>query len=222
MPLIPRFVEGGVNWVLDQLVTFFIRARLRPNVISTIGFLVSLGAALVISDGNFVAAGVLILLSGILDMMDGKVARQTGRETSFGAVYDSTLDRLSELALYAGIALYCMNRDLYVTSLLVLIATIASLLVSYVRARAEALGISCTTGIMRRGERIVLLGSGALFNFTAPSFHNLAQQIISLLDLKIKYAFPPMPLTVALAAIAVLSSVTVVQRLAYIKRQTAA
>ena len=112
-------------------------------------------------------AGLLLLLSGVFDILDGQVARQGGMMTTFGAFYDSTLDRVGESAVFAGLALYFMQGGVPraqapIAVAIAMTALVASLLVSYTRARAEGLGLECTVGIAARAERILLLGASAL------------------------------------------------------------
>ncbi|MBI4546799.1 MAG: CDP-alcohol phosphatidyltransferase family protein [Ignavibacteriae bacterium] len=218
MPLTPLVIERNFNRLLDSLVDVLSLSRIHANTISTIGIFPSIAAAYFSSQGQFTVGGILILIGGLLDMLDGKVARLNGHVSKFGAIYDATLDRLAELVIYTGIGIYFIQHNMHLTSLVVVVAVGSSLLVSYVRARAESHGIPCEVGFLRRGDRIVLLGAGAFFDFMADVFHAIVQGIITLLGLEVRYAFPPMPLTLVLMVIAVLSPITVVQRLMYISK----
>ena len=106
--------------------------------------------------------GALILFAGLFDMMDGRLARVTGMSSKFGALYDSVLDRYSELFMFLGICFYLSHQDYFVSSVFTFLAMIGSLMVSYVRARAEGLGIECSDGLMQRPERILLIGISAI------------------------------------------------------------
>ena len=194
--------------------------RLSPNFLSTLGIAVGVVAAVLFARGEFTIAGVLVATSGVLDLLDGKIARNSGKTSVFGAVFDSTVDRATELILYTGIGAYFILRDMHWTSLIVVFAAGGSWLVSYVRARAESFGVSCHVGFLRRGERFFLLAGGAILSFASQPFHDLIIGLLDMLSLNIRYAFPPMPLTIVIVLIAVLSPITVVQRLVYVWRVT--
>jgi CDP-diacylglycerol---glycerol-3-phosphate 3-phosphatidyltransferase len=160
-------LRSGVYRILDPLTGRLAARRVHPNLLTTVGFLVTLGAAWAFHAHAMHTAGFLVLLGGFFDILDGRVARLTGLGSKFGAFYDSTLDRVSEIAVYFGIlSLYNSYRQelgdvgmIY----LVMAAMAGSLMVSYTRARAEALGLDCRVGIMPRAERVVLIGAAALF-----------------------------------------------------------
>ena len=167
MNVIPQRVKDGFVRLVGPLARAFIRGGIHPNVITTLGTLVVVGAGFAFAVGRIHLGGGLLLASGLFDILDGQVARQGGKATTFGAFYDSTLDRVGESAVFAGLALYFMRggvpevqQTLAVTVALVALA--ASLLVSYTRARAEGLGLECKVGIAARAERILLLGAPAL------------------------------------------------------------
>lgn len=171
------------------------RTPVTPNALSWSGFILALGAAVLIVTGYPLAAGIVVLVAGFFDILDGALARHTHRVTPFGAVLDATLDRLSEaVILLAILAVYALQPSL-LGVLLVGVALISSQLVSYIRARAEAQGLECKVGIFTRAERVVILALGLLL-----SYFTLA-------------------LTIALAIIVVFSLVTVVQRLVHVWRQ---
>lgn len=158
--------EQGTR-LLNPLLELFVRSGLSPNVITTIGFLVTAGAGVSFFFGRLQLGGLLVLLGGLFDVIDGYVARKRGLSTVFGSFYDSTLDRISEVVVLLGV-LSLYNGD-YPTlgepwMVYVVAAALAgSLLVSYTRARAEGLGIDCRVGLMQRAERILLLGIATLF-----------------------------------------------------------
>ncbi|HLB83055.1 MAG TPA: CDP-alcohol phosphatidyltransferase family protein [Gemmatimonadales bacterium] len=168
MNVIPQKVRDGFGKLLDPLALPLIRLHVRPNLITTLGTLVIMASAIAFALGRARWGGFLLLLSGLCDLVDGRVARRGGMVTTFGAFYDSTLDRLGEAALFSGIAIYFLEggvapgrRTLAVAACLV--ALTASLLVSYTRARAEGLGLSVKVGIAQRAERVLLLGAPTLF-----------------------------------------------------------
>lgn len=160
--------DGIKNWYLrlvSPVVEFFVRLELNPNFFTTIGFIVTIGAAILFAMGHLVLAGAITLLAGTFDIIDGKVARATKRVTKFGALYDSTLDRYSEVLMFFGMAFYFVKADMFITSVAVSFALGGAIMVSYVRARAEALGFQCKIGIMQRPERVVYIGFGAILSF---------------------------------------------------------
>ena len=164
MKLITKPVERVFFAVTSPLTNALIRVGMGPNLITTVGTLLVVASAVAFGASAVRLGGMLYLLSGIVDTLDGAVARATGQATRFGAFYDSTLDRVGDGATFMGIAVFYLlaapgtvaHRDLGV--ILSMVAIIASLLVSYARARAEGLGIDCKVGLVQRAERIVGLG----------------------------------------------------------------
>src|SRR2546425_6309063 len=167
MNLIPQAVRDGFARLLGPLAAWLIRMHVRPNVLTTVGTLVVIGSALTFALGKTRWGGFLLLFSGVFDMVDGRVAREGGMMTTFGAFYDSTLDRVGEAALFTGIAAYFLGggvpqERLTAAVLACIVALAASLLVSYTRARAEGLGVTARGGIAQRAERGLLLGAPTL------------------------------------------------------------
>jgi CDP-diacylglycerol--glycerol-3-phosphate 3-phosphatidyltransferase len=162
--LLPDWVKDLYLRAIDPVVKFFIELELNPNFFTTIGFIVSLAAAYLFAAGDLRVAGVLVLLAGTFDIVDGKVARATNRVTKFGALYDSTLDRYAEVVMFFGLAYHFIIRGPVLAAIAVSIALGGSIMVSYVRARAEGLGFECKVGVMQRPERIVFVGFGALIH----------------------------------------------------------
>ena len=193
--------DGIKNWYLNLIkpvIELFIRLELNPNLFTTIGFILTIGAAVLFAVGQLVLGGAIVLLAGTFDIVDGKVARATNRVTKFGALYDSTLDRYAEVIMFFGLAFYFVKADMFLTSVAVSFALGGSMMVSYVRARAEALGFQCKMGIMQRPERIVYIGLGAILSF-----------------MKI-WKFEHATLVFAVALIAIFANVTAVQRIYHV------
>ncbi|WP_237488187.1 CDP-alcohol phosphatidyltransferase family protein [Hufsiella ginkgonis] len=148
-----------------------IRLGLTPNAVTFIGLLLNVGVAFIFvfgaEEGNrgdlrFVGwAGFLVLIAGLFDMLDGQVARLGNMKSAFGALFDSVLDRYSELILFLGVCYYLIAHHYFLSSLFAFIALIGSMMVSYTRARAEGLGIELKGGVMQRPERVVVLGTSA-------------------------------------------------------------
>lgn len=160
-------LRGRVYGIIAPLIDALVRRRVHPNLLTTLGFISTLLAAFAFHQHQVRAAGLLILLGGFFDILDGRVARLTKLGSKFGAFYDSTLDRISEIAVFIGIlSLYNDYRqELGDVGMIYLIylAMAGSLMISYTRARAESLGLDCKVGLMPRAERVVLIGGASLF-----------------------------------------------------------
>jgi len=148
----------------NPIVKVLARTPVTPNFLTFLSFVLAAGAAALIVTANLLAAGFVFLASGLLDMLDGALARQTHRVTHFGAVLDSTLDRLAEGVVLLGILFLYADEGSISGILLTGVVMLTSLLVSYIKARAEAVGIECTVGIFTRPERIVVLALGLFIN----------------------------------------------------------
>src|SRR2546428_10419491 len=161
--MLTRRIGEGSRWLLDKIVAALAATGINPNLLTFLGLLVNLSASVMFARGRFGNAAALIFLAGFLDILDGQVARRQNRVTAFGAFYDSTLDRYSDMALYMGLLIYYAvnGRASYV--ILAAVATAGSVIVSYARARAESLIPTCKVGFMERPERLVLLIIGGPF-----------------------------------------------------------
>ena len=192
--MITHGIGVGSRWLLDKIVGALAATGINPNVLTSLGLLVNFWAAVLFARGQFRWAAGVIFFAGFLDMLDGQVARRRNRVTVFGAFFDSTLDRYSDMALYLGLLVYyaVIGRSFYV--ILAAVATAGSVMVSYTRARAESLIPTCKVGFMERPERLVLLIIGGTFNRMAP----------------------------VLWAIAVVSTITVIHRIVYTWQETRA
>ena len=163
-----KSLRDPVYRILDPATAWLIRSGIHPNTITTLGFVVTVAAGYLYHLDHVRTAGVFVLLGGLFDIFDGRVARESERASRFGSFYDSTLDRISEIVVFLGLlSLYngygTELADIWMIYV-ILVAAAGSLMVSYTRAKAEALGIPCTVGLMQRAERVVLLGLGsALF-----------------------------------------------------------
>jgi len=168
--LLPDVVKDKFVALIQPIIRFFVHYKLNPNFFTTISFIICISSAYQFAKGSLRLAAVLLLLGGLFDMVDGAVARASNRVTKFGALYDSTLDRYAEIVIYFGIMFYFVvhyvgdSKIGLLYAMAVFIGLAGSLMVSYVRARAEGLGFSCKVGVMQRPERIVLLGVGALIS----------------------------------------------------------
>lgn len=152
--------------IIEPVTRWLVRRGVHPNVISVAGFLVTLAGAWLYSQDHVRTAGACVLAGGILDIFDGRVARVSGLASKFGNFFDSTLDRISEIAMYLGLMTLYNGYGAELADIwMIYVITLAlggSLMVSYTRAKAEALGFDCSVGLMQRAERILLLGLGSL------------------------------------------------------------
>lgn len=153
-------VHRRVNRLLDPLARLLARAAVEPNHVTAAGALLNLAAAGLIIDGRLLAAGIVWLVAGGFDLLDGALARVGRMATAFGAFLDSTLDRVSEGAVLAAVAYHFAAHAQPAYAALAVVALVGSLLVSYTRARAEALGAECKAGILTRSERVLIVGVG--------------------------------------------------------------
>lgn len=136
---------------------------LTPNALTIIGLLLNCAVAAVLWQGYLLSGGILVLGAGLFDLLDGAMARITGQITPFGSFLDSTLDRYSEVILYGGLLLYMLTTpDARVGTILIYLTICGSILVSYARARAEALGYKLQVGLLARPERILILAAGLI------------------------------------------------------------
>jgi len=204
MKLVPKFVEQGFLTATLPLAGWLQRHRIQPNTITTIGALLVTISAIAYSLGWVRMGGILLISSGIIDTLDGQVARHGHKVSKFGAFYDSTLDRVGDGATFIGIAVFLLwapNVPWRIGSVtLCMIAVWSSLLVSYARARAEGLGLECKVGLVQRAERLLALGVPSILLGDGP--------------------YEVLTLQVIVAALALLSTITVVQRFVYVHRIT--
>ena len=195
--------QEGYKATTRPVTEWLIRAGVRPNTITTVGALVVIASAVAFGVGAMRLGAGLLLLSGIIDTLDGDVARATGKTTKFGAFYDSTLDRVGDGASFIGIAAFLLTapgiRFPVAGAVICMVAVLASLLVSYARARAEGLGLDCKVGLVQRAERIILIGLPTLFVGAGPG---------------------GLVLTGIVALLALGSVITVVQRFLYVYQIT--
>jgi CDP-diacylglycerol--glycerol-3-phosphate 3-phosphatidyltransferase len=140
-----------------------IESRLTPNAISLTGFVLNLVAAALIVDRMFFLAGIAFIVGSVMDTLDGRYSRMSGKGTPFGAFLDSTLDRLEEGIVLIAVGAYFASRHNQVAAAATVAAVLGSLMVSYTRARAEALGVECKVGLATRPVRVVILSIGLVF-----------------------------------------------------------
>ena len=165
------FLQKVIYHVINPLISALIKLHITPNIITFVGLLLNLLAtALFIYAAVYAPqqlnligwGGAVILVAGLFDMIDGRLARVGGMQSTFGALWDSTLDRYSELFTLFGIAIYLLLNGYVWSGVITFAAMVGSVMVSYVRARAEGLAIECKVGFMQRPERVVVTSVGAL------------------------------------------------------------
>lgn len=193
--ILPKKLLSSSLDLMSHVASLLIKFKINPNAISLAALIAGMGAGYLFYLGKALFAGLVIILCGMLDILDGKVAVGTNRTSLFGAIFDSTLDRYSEFFMYIGLAAYFRNHwALWVA----ILAFLGSAMVSYTRARAEGLGIECKIGIMQRAERLVLLSLGSIIGSLAK-------------------IFDPVMIAV-LGTIALISNFTAFQRTFYVKK----
>lgn len=185
--------------ITEPLNTALVKSRLKPNTLTWCALAISLIAAATIATNHLLIGGFLVLFSGLFDILDGALARLTNQATRFGALLDSTFDRISDAVLLLGLLALYIRSGGTIEIVLIFLALIVSLLTSYVRARAEGLGINCPIGLFTRTERVIILALGLLFSPLC------------------KFS-----IFIALLLLVVFGFVTVVQRLLYVWSQTKA
>jgi CDP-diacylglycerol---glycerol-3-phosphate 3-phosphatidyltransferase len=193
-----------------------------PNGVTTLGLLLNIGVAVIFiagaEEGNrgdlsYVGwAGALVLLAGLFDMLDGQVARLGAMSSTFGALYDSVMDRYSELIMFLGICYYLVAHHYFISSLFAFVALTGSMMVSYTRARSEGLGIQNKGGLMQRPERVVLVGVSAVACGITASFIG-GNFKVKLPGTSIEVFETMSIFTLPLAIMAVLTNITAIQRL---------
>lgn len=198
LKIVGEKLEEGYYDFIDPLARALARTRVHPHVLTVLGFALALVAANFFRVDRFFWAGIFIILAGTCDLLDGRLARDTGKGSTYGALFDSTIDRYSEIAIFLGLAWYYYALS-KATVLIILLAVAGSMMVSYTRARAEGLGLECKIGIMQRQWRIILLAGGAILGAIPGTKH--------------------LVMLACIWAIAILANVTAVQRVAYIRGQ---
>ncbi|HEV8409456.1 MAG TPA: CDP-alcohol phosphatidyltransferase family protein [Gemmatimonadaceae bacterium] len=195
-------IKKGYLRLIEPVADYLVRRRVNPNVITTIGTLCTIAAAVTYAFGHISIGGWILGLTALFDVLDGTVARRTGRETKFGAFYDSSLDRISDGMILGGLAVFYATdtpRHSVQMVILCLLAIIGTFVTSYTRARADALGIDAKVGMLQRPERVVLLSAPQAF---------------------FGLAFNGLVLAIIVSLLAVTSWITAVQRISFVYHAT--
>lgn len=178
--------------LIERLLRPLVRSAVSPNVISLVSLIVSVVAGIMYAGGLFFTGGMTLLLSGFLDTLDGTIARLKGQSTRFGALLDSTFDRYADFVVFAGLLTYYRHHWML---FMIILAMLGSFMVSYVKARAEALGTIRVVGFMQRPERVLLLVAGSILTLWCPA------------------DYAEIPIVAAVSLLAVLTNITALHRL---------
>ena len=187
--------QAVADYVERPVARLLARLGLTPNLVTLIGLAIAGAGAYLIATGHWWGGGLIVLFAGAFDMFDGALARATGKASDFGALLDSTIDRVSEAVVLLGLLAFYLSSNDDLGSILVYVALVGSIMVSYMRARSEGLGIDCKVGVMTRPERVVAIGTALIVG------HWL-----------------PITMLVVLGAIGALTTVTAVHRLVHTSR----
>ncbi len=214
-------IKSNTYKALNPIISLLKKTGITPNGLTTIGYFITVLSAVVLVLGAEVGTrfdfryitwfGVITLFGGVFDMLDGHLARSTNKMSKFGALYDSTMDRYGEMTMFLGICYYLVAEHYFLSSLFAFIAMIGSIMVSYIRARSEALGVDCKVGLMQRPERILTIGITAiLYGIITYAFGQF----------KVTVEWLPFPLienitifTFPIFIMAILTNITAIQRL---------
>ena len=212
----PGGFRARVRHLGEPVALFFGRLGLSPNALTVIGFLITCAGAALGAAGLWLLAGIVVFLGGAFDMFDGALARATGRTSRIGAFLDSIFDRWGESVVYIGIVIGCLNSGFQLGAGLAAVAMSEAFLVSYARARAESLGLSAgrgmaAVGLAPREVRLVILTLGLLISGLLGGVQAAATT----------QSNGASALAVALAAIAILATITVIQRIIHVTKQAA-
>jgi phosphatidylglycerophosphate synthase len=218
--------QNLVYGIVDPLIKLFIKLGVTPNMVTLMGLILNIGVTVILIFGaeygirndhkHVFWAGLLILIAGLMDMLDGRLARVGNMANDYGALFDSVLDRYSELVMFLGICYYLITHDYFLSSLFAFIAMIGSIMVSYTRARAEGLGVTASVGMMQRPERILIVGISALLCGIASYYlggeFKISWNGIIIIETITFFTFP-------LFLLAIGANVTAIKRLLYAKNE---
>lgn len=226
--MLKKYGQPFVYKVINPFIELLVKWKVHPNTITTIGLLVNLAATAVFiwgaefgerSDHSFIGwGGSVILFAGLFDMIDGRLARVGHMTSKFGALYDSVLDRYSEMIMFLGICWYLVAHSYFLSSIFAFVALMGSIMVSYTRARGESLGVVADIGFMQRPERVILIGVSAIACGLFSEYvgneikYTVAWLPFSVFETISLFTFP-------IFIMAVLTNITALRRLFYVKKE---
>ncbi len=222
-----QIVKKSAYSALNPIIKLLLKTGVTPNGITIIGFLITIASTIILivgaetgtrGDTKYITLfGIVLLLAGVFDMLDGQLARHTNNMTRFGALFDSTIDRYSEMVMFFGISYYLVSYHYFLSGVFAFIAMIGSIMVSYIRARAEGLGEECKVGIMQRPERVLTIGITAILYGVISHFTG---------TFKLTADWSPFPLlenisifTIPIFIMAILTNYTAFQRLNHCRKK---
>jgi len=220
-------IKKGAYGILNPIISILEKTGITPNGITIIGFLITIFSSSILiygaekghrGDSQYIFwFGIVLLIAGLFDMLDGQLARRTNKMTEFGALFDSVIDRYSEMIMFFGIAYYLVSYHYFLSGVFAFIAMIGSIMVSYVRARAEGLGVECKVGLMQRPERVLTIGITAILYGVVS---------VTTGEFKVDVDWLPFPLvenismfTVPIFFLAIMTNFTAFQRLSHCKNK---
>ena len=192
-------LKTGFVVFLEPVISYCIRMGIHQDFFTVLGFVLNVISGVLFGFGLFVEGGLLMIYGSSTDIIDGSIARRTNRSSPAGSILDSSLDRYSEIAVFLGIAVHYAAMGWYVTVGVVILALAGSLMVSYVRARAEGLGFECSVGVMQRAERLIFLAAACVFGTFL--------------------GFPDANVAAVMWALAFLTNLTAVERIRHVRRE---
>lgn len=213
--------------ILNPFIQLMFKLGVTPNMITSFGLFLNIVAAILFIIGAEVSdrtdmtyvgwGGFTILIAGLFDMMDGRLARIGNMSSKFGAFYDSVIDRYSELVMFLGICYFLISQNYFMSSLFAFVALIGSMMVSYTRARAEALGIDCSIGMMQRPARVVTIGMAAMICgivhfFFGPYIFHFPNTNFTIFETVSIFTLP-------LTFVSIMANITAIQRLLHCKKE---
>jgi CDP-diacylglycerol--glycerol-3-phosphate 3-phosphatidyltransferase len=222
-----ELVQKNAYKALSPIIELLIKTGITPNGLTLIGFIITIASTAILIVGAEMRMrvdyryimwfGIILLIAGVFDMLDGQLARKTNKITKFGALFDSVIDRYSEMIMFFGIAYYLVSYHYFLSGVFAFFAMIGSIMVSYIRARSEGLGVECKIGIMQRPERILTIGISAIL-YGVVSYYSGSFKII--------VDWIPFPLienisifTIPIFILAVLTNYTAFQRLNHCRKK---
>ncbi len=222
-----ELVQKNAYKALSPIIELLIKTGITPNGLTLIGFIITIASTAILIVGAEMRMrvdyryimwfGIILLIAGVFDMLDGQLARKTNKITKFGALFDSVIDRYSEMIMFFGIAYYLVSYHYFLSGVFAFFAMIGSIMVSYIRARSEGLGEDCKIGIMQRPERILTIGISAIL-YGVVSYYSGSFKII--------VDWIPFPLienisifTIPIFILAVLTNYTAFQRLNHCRKK---
>lgn len=217
--LIPDWLDKIFLDSVSPLIKLFSSIKLNPNWITVLGFIQNAVAAVFIVYEKFLIGGLFIVLAGIFDFIDGKVAVRMKRTSTFGAVLDSTLDRYSDIVIYFGIILYYQKNHFDIALVVTVLALVGSVMTSYIKAIGESYGIKFRAGALRRQERITLICIGLILTFLNTWMGKAVSDIAAFIGMPLG-EIPVMPLTLIIYILAFLTNFSAIQRFGILRKIT--